>query len=108
MLTREQLALCQKFGVEPLEIRVGETLGVALNVRTDLQPINGLRHPPSQTTSGWFVWAGEIFSEDTDFLHPLHVEHLGDWCPRIIKYLALPAGWRFLTRIMHQGDLRYA
>ena len=32
----------------------------------------------------------EIFSS-------LHVEHLLEWSPTIIRFLALPPGWRFLT-----------
>jgi hypothetical protein len=42
------------------------------------------------------VWAGEELSQSPDFFLPLHVEHLGEWCPEIEPYLALPPGWRFL------------
>jgi hypothetical protein len=59
-------------------------------------PLNGLRHFPQGDTTGWYIWAGENFSEESDFFVPLHVKHLEDWCPEIIKYLGLPPGHRFL------------
>jgi hypothetical protein len=36
-------------------------------------------------------------SDDPDFFVPLHVEHLAAWCPEAIRFLGLPAGWRFLV-----------
>jgi len=35
-------------------------------------------------------------SDDPDFFVSLHVEHLGEWCPAIVDYLALPPGFRVL------------
>ena len=72
-------------------------VGISLNVRNGIMPINGLRHPPEGDTTGWYIWAGEEFSEDSEFFKPLHVEHLSSWCPEIQKYLGLPPGWRFLV-----------
>ena len=46
-------------------------------------------------TTVWYIWAGE-YSSESDFFVPLHVDHLIDWCPIVIKYLALAPGWRFL------------
>jgi hypothetical protein len=49
-------------------------------------------------TSGWYIWAGEGSpSSDPDFFVPLHLEHLSEWRPEILKFLGLPPGWRFLT-----------
>lgn len=58
--------------------------------------INGLRHSPDKDTTGWYVWSGEL-SSDGDFFRPLHTEHLQQLCPKILKYLGLPAGFRFLV-----------
>lgn len=33
---------------------------------------------------------------------PLHVAHLGEWCPDAMPYLALPPGWRFLLAPDHE------
>ena len=72
-------------------------VGIAENVKTGPMPINGLRHPPEQDTTGWYIWAGEDMSLDHDFFKPLHVDHVQDWSPLIQRFLALPPGWRFLT-----------
>ena len=92
----EQKNICEKYGAiffeSPPELKVG----ISLNVKNGLQPLNGLRHPPEGDTTGWYIWAGEDFSDDPDFFVPLHVKHLDEWCPKIVKYLGLPPGWRFL------------
>ncbi len=59
-------------------------------------PVNGLRNPPGQTTSGWFIWCGEQFSEEPDFFAALHTYHLYEDYPEITKLLGLPPGHRFL------------
>ena len=92
----EQAALCRRFGAEFCAASDDSKLGVASNVRTGLQPINGLRHPPQGDTNGWYIWAGEHLSQDPDFFKPLHVSHLEQWCPQVIKYLGLAPGRRFL------------
>ena len=58
--------------------------------------MNGLRHPEAGDTTGWYLWAGDDLSDDPEFFVPLHVEHLKDWRPEFLDYLALPSGWRFL------------
>ena len=58
-------------------------------------PLNGLRHPPEQGTSGWFIWEGNSLSQDADFFASMHIEHLIDECPAVLPYLGLAPGWRF-------------
>jgi len=94
---RLQRSICQKFGVEYCPTPQDHKIGIALNVLDGLVPINGLRHPPTEDTTGWYIWAGEQSSDHPDFFKPLHVQHLDAWCPQIKKYLGLPAGWRFLV-----------
>jgi hypothetical protein len=96
-LHEAQQELCAKYDAEFYPAPPETKLGIAENVRRGLLPINGLRHPPSGDTSGWYVWGGEELSRDTDFFKPLHIEHLDEWCPRIQKYLGLAPGWRFLV-----------
>jgi len=88
--------VCRRMGVEPLLVPPDLKVGIASNVRTGLQPVNGLRHLPEDGTTGWFIWAGEQFSEDAGFFVRLHVAHLAEWCPAVLPYLELPPGWRFL------------
>jgi hypothetical protein len=92
-----QNEICSKYGVAPSPPDPLSKVGIAQNVRSGLRPINGLRHPPEGDTNGWYIWAGEEFSEDPNFFVPLHTEHIKEWCPEILPYLALPPGWRFLV-----------
>jgi hypothetical protein len=71
-------------------------VGIARNTRKGSWPLNGLRHRPVDDTTGWYIWAGEHLPDDPEFFTALHVEHLQEWCPDVIPYLALPPGWRFL------------
>lgn len=93
----DQEAVCDRFAVNWEMAPLGMKAGVALNVRSSLVPLNGLRHPPRGDSSGWYLWAGEELSEDLDFFVALHVEHLGEWCAAAVPYLGLPPGWRFLV-----------
>jgi len=63
--------------------------------------LNGLRHPAEGDTTGWYIWAGEAVSQDSEFFEPVHVAHLAEVCPAALPFLGLPPGWRFLLA----GDL---
>lgn len=92
----EQKLVCNRFGAEFVSATSNLKVGISENVRGGLKPINGLRHQPVGDTSGWYIWAGTELSSDPDFFKPLHIEHLVNWAPQIIKYLGLAPGWRFL------------
>jgi hypothetical protein len=97
-----QSDLCRRFGV-PVSFPARHLkLGVSRDFFAGVFPLNGLRHPPAESTCGWFLWAGQEFSSAADFFQPLHVEHLFERCPRVLPYLALPPGWRFLIADGHE------
>ena len=93
----EQIELCKKYNVEFQPIDYGLRIGISDNFFFDILPFNGLRHPPEYDMCGWYLWAGEQFSEDKDFFKSLHLYHLAERRPDLMKFLALPAGWRFLV-----------
>ncbi|MNF84421.1 hypothetical protein D3C84_667820 [compost metagenome] len=95
-IERAQREICKKYGAVYCAALSDMKVGVSLNVRSGALPINGLRHPPENDSTGWYIWAGEDLSNDADFFKPLHVTHLPDWCPEVEKYLGLPPVWRFL------------
>lgn len=101
-----QLDVCTRFGVTPAVPAPGSKLGVARNLRSDLWPVNGLRHPESEGTNGWYLWAGEELRSDPDFFVPLHLEHVQEWNEAVVPYLALPPGWRFLVAPGHEDVWR--
>lgn len=93
-----QRETCRKYGADWLPARSGLKVGIALNAKSGLRPLNGLRHHPVDDVTGWYIWAGEGDpSDDPEFFVPLHVEHIEDWCPEVIRFLGLPPGWRFLV-----------
>jgi hypothetical protein len=96
MMTTEQIAMCVRYGVSPVESPDDFKVGIARDVRAGEVPINGLRHPPEGDTTGWYIWIGQEMSTEADFFVPLHVAHLDEWYSGVKKFLALPPGWRFL------------
>ena len=94
---KQQIEECQKRQIPFLESPYYLMLGLAKGFNPKKFPLNGLRHPPEGVTTGWYIWSGEDFSQESDFFEPVHCFHLIESCPEIVKYLGLPPGWRFLT-----------
>jgi hypothetical protein len=95
MKVRTEQTVCQWQGVEPSPPAPGSKVGIALST-IGKSPVHALRHPPQGSTNGWYIWCGDGPSEDPDFFVPLHVEHLSNYLPEIVEYLALPPGYRVL------------
>jgi hypothetical protein len=101
-----QREVCARYGADPVPAPLELKAGVAANLRDGLLPINGLRHQPEPGTTGWFIWAGTEPSDDGDFFKPLHVAHLIEWCPAVIRFLQLPPGYRFQVAPDHEDVWR--
>lgn len=98
----QQKALCERFRADFVSSPSSLKAGVDPRVQSGLTPLNGLRHQAEGDTTGWYIWAGETLSDDPNFFQPVHVSHLGEWCPTAIPYLGLPPGWRFLIAPDHE------
>src|SRR5258708_23197882 len=98
-----QAAVCSRLGVLKVAAPPPLKFAVAANVRAPLAgPLNGLRHRPTDATSGWcFSRCGEP-SKDPAFFQPVHGSHLLTWCPDALPYLCLPPGWRFQVATGHE------
>lgn len=96
-----QEGICIKYGADMIACPNGVKIGISRNVLDGFFPINGVRVSPQGDLSGWFIWAGD-WSDDPDFFVPLHLDHLGEWCPSAIPYLLLPPGWRFQVAPDHE------
>src|SRR5579872_3689604 len=91
-----QLKTCRTAGSRFVGAPMESMLGVSRDFSLSSQgPVNGLRHAPTPSSTGWFVWRGD-YSDTDDFFEPLHVFHLFEICPSAIKFLGLEPGWRFL------------
>jgi len=95
---------CKRTKVQPLPPVPGSKVGIAISTlgRT---PVNGLRHKPTESTNGWYLWCGTELSEDPSFFAPLHVEHLAEYIPEAVEYLDLPPGYRFLVDHLNHEDV---
>ena len=96
-LVEQQTEICRKFSAQYEAFDLDLMVGVSKNFISGALPLNGLRHPQEGHSCGWFLWAGEDFSEAGDFWEVWHANHLLDRCPEIVKYLGLAPGWRFLV-----------
>jgi hypothetical protein len=105
-LKAQQRAICIKYGAEFFSSPPDLKVGIASNVRGGILPINGMRHPPAGDTTGWYIWAGEVLSENPEFFKASHVAHLSEWRPVVLKYLGLAPGWRFLVASSYQDVWR--
>ena len=94
-----QRNLCAKYGVEFIGCAPGSKVGLALSTLGRV-PINGLRHPPTADSNGWYIWAGE-WSTKADFFAPLHTFHLEEQLPQVLEFLGLAPGSRFLLADDH-------
>ncbi len=90
-----QKTLCSRYGAAFVSTPPDDKIGLATST-AGLKPINGLRHPQTPGTSGWYIWCGEGFSESPDFFSPLHTYHLYEDFPEVARLLGLPPGYRFL------------
>lgn len=91
-----QRGICETHDAEFLQTLLDDKAGVAANLLPASEIINGLRHPPSEGTCGWYIWAGDELRADDDFFEPIHIKHPIERCPAVLKYLGLAPGWRFL------------
>ena len=91
-----QIDVCRKYDAVFQASNPSSKLGISDNFRSGEKPLNGLRHNPEANTCGWYIWAGEEFSDAPDFFKPLHVSHLIETLPIVLPYLGLAPGWRFL------------
>jgi len=94
-IEQEQKMICEKLGVPWHPIEPRSLIAFNESLFSSVAPINGLRHPKQVVIDGWYLWSGEEISEDEDYFKPIHVEHLIERKGIVLKYLALPPGWRF-------------
>lgn len=89
----KQKEICEKYGSNWKPIN--KTLNIGISENLDLGTLNGLRHKTKKGEVCWFIWSGE-YSEDDKFFQPICAEHLMQRKPKLIDYLGLDAGFRFL------------
>ncbi len=99
-----QKAICTKY--KSNWVPVNKKWAIGINLKSQTNPINGLRHPKSRGNEGWYIWSGE-YNEDANFFIPTCIEHLLQTNPEIIKYLGLEEGFRFQIDDKDYEDVWY-
>jgi hypothetical protein len=95
-IQQQQQAICKTLNVTWTPISINSMIAFNESLLSDTKPINGLRHPGTETIAGWYLWSGgDIPQQDDEFFKPVHVVHLLHDRPIVLKYLGLPPGWRF-------------
>ena len=89
----KQKGICEKYKSKWKPISRNLKIGISENL--NLEKLNGLRHKTEKGKVCWYIWSGE-YSEDSNFFKPICAEHLLQRKPKIIKYLGLDDGFRFL------------
>jgi hypothetical protein len=96
-VVEEQRRLCAKHNAAYMASPPHLKVGISRNISSGMMPLTGIRsHAPEHGTAGWFLWAGEK-NDDPDFFIPVHISHLDEMCPAVLKYLGLPPGWGFIV-----------
>ena len=89
----KQKNICEKYKSKWKPISRNLKVGISENL--NLEKLNGLRHKTEKGKVCWYIWSGD-YSENDDFFKPICAEHLLQKNPKIIKYLGLDDGFRFL------------
>lgn len=97
---REQEEECQKRGITPLFPTFRQKVVISKGVYEGLE-VNAVRYPSPEHMSGWWLTTG-LYDNDIDSLESVHFFHLAFKRPEILRYLALPFGYRFSQN--QQGD----
>ena len=99
-----QKAICLKYGAQFTPTDLDLFIAISDNADGKTYPIHGLRLPQEGHRSGWFIWAGDDFSDDADFFKLIHGKHLEERCPEVMQFLGLPQGFRFV--IDDEGNMK--
>lgn len=92
VLADQQLE-CKAHQVAPLFPNFGQYLMISDGVYEGL-PVNGVRYMSPSHMTGWWLTTDE-YNDDVKSLKNVHFFHVAFTRPDILKYLALPPGFRF-------------
>ncbi|OSR69953.1 hypothetical protein BV327_03879 [Pseudomonas syringae pv. actinidiae] len=89
----EQHALCTKVGVEH-SVPLHDQLIVISDGVFEGDAVEGVRYPSPEHMSGWWITT-DRYNGDTQTLKTVHAHHVAEHRPDLVKFLAMPFGYRF-------------
>jgi hypothetical protein len=101
----EQEEICKKYKSRISHPNIHGKIGIALE-SLGTMPITGVRKIQENGTEGWYIWGGE-YSDDPDFFKPVHLLHIEEIAPGLIKYLSLSPGFKFIIDNTGYEDVWY-
>lgn len=89
----EQCNVCRKYNASPVFPSFGQKIVLSKGVY-DGEKVEAVRYPSPSHMSGWWLTT-DLFDGNISSLQTDHFYHLAFNRPDILKYLALPFGYRF-------------
>jgi hypothetical protein len=89
----EQKEVCIKYKIEPISPLFSQYIVISKGVYEGV-PTEGVRYPSPSHMSGWWLTTDE-YDGNINTLLNVHYYHIAFKRPDILKYLALPFGYRF-------------
>lgn len=96
-----QFAICKKLKVKPQRPWAFGRALMGGSLQPDVWPVYGVRSlpRPDRGDCGWTFWTGDSdmsrAAKKSKF-EIIEVQAIGDRCPAVVPYLALPPGWAFV------------
>ncbi|ARU60928.1 hypothetical protein CBW65_07410 [Tumebacillus avium] len=90
---REQGEECKKHNVTPSFPTFAQNIVISKGVYEGLA-VDAVRYPSPSHMSGWWITT-DLYDDNIDSLMNVHYYHLAFKRPDLLKYLALPYGFRF-------------
>ncbi len=100
-VVREQSEICRQHNLVPLFPNFNQSVVISDGVYEG-KDIEGIRYDSPEDESGWYFITDD-YNDDIKSLKVVHFYHVAFARPDILKYLALPFGYRF---IMENGKNR--
>lgn len=97
---RQQSEICWQQNLNPLFPNFNQSVVISDGVYEG-KDIEGIRYDSPQNESGWYLITDD-YNDDIKSLKVVHFYHVAFARPDILKYLALPFGYRFL---MNSGNI---
>lgn len=101
-VVREQNDECIKYGVSPIFPAFSQNIVVSKGVYEGLA-IEAVRYQSPNHMTGWWLTT-DLYDDNVDSLMNVHYYHVAFKRPDILKYFALPYGYRFLVN-NKEGDV---
>lgn len=92
-IVENQINLCHKYEEYAQFPQFNQMIVISKGVYEGLD-VEAVKYLPEGNMSGWWITT-ELYDDNIDSLMVVHYYHLAFSRPDLLKYLALPAGYRF-------------